>query len=150
MTIEVENPYEKGAEFNVRIVESGTRNGSVRNPFNESQSVNGGVDGGESKEMVDSSTLIYSAFFTKTESIYLEPKTRKQILVSYLPLQLIRHLGLILFSNENIGEFIYHLEGNALLPEPSRTFIDEKSLDSDRVKLIKSNRNIKLALLIVF
>lgn len=91
---------------------------------------------------IDPGMPVYSAFYTKTKTIYLEPKVKKQISVSYLPLQFIRQNGLILFSNESIGEFIYHLEGNSLLPEPSKTYIDEKSLDTDRVKIIRSNRKL--------
>lgn len=88
---------------------------------------------------LDPNVPIYKSFFTKTESIYLEPKVKKQIVISYLPLQYIKHAGLILLSNEKVGEFIYHLEGNALLPEPSKTIIEEKSLDADRVKIIRPN-----------
>lgn len=99
---------------------------------------------------IDPTTPVYSAFFTKTQSIYLEPKVKKQIVVSYLPLQFIQHTGLILFSNETNGEFIYHLEGNSQLPEPSKTYIDEKSLDSDRVKIIRSTRKENSLLLVYF
>lgn len=38
MTIDIENPYDKAAEFKVKIIESGSRNGTVRNPFIENES----------------------------------------------------------------------------------------------------------------
>jgi hypothetical protein len=82
---------------------------------------------------------IYSAFYTKTKSIYLEPKVKQKILVNYLPLQFIKHSGLILLSNEKIGEFLYYLDGAVSLPEPTKPHVDENSLDLARIKLIKSN-----------
>lgn len=83
---------------------------------------------------------IYSAFYTKAQSIKLSPKGKSHLEVNYLPLQMIKHSAILLFSNEKMGEFLYYLEGNAALPEPSRALVDEKNLDATKVKYLKSNR----------
>lgn len=90
---------------------------------------------------------IYSAFYTKTQSIKLSANGKSSFEVNYLPLQMIKHSAIILFSNEKMGEFLYYLEGNATLPEPNRTLVDEKNLDANKVKFLKSNRRKKIILL---
>ena len=80
-----------------------------------------------------------SAFSTKISSIYFDSRGKQKLKISYLPLQLVKHTGIILFTNETLGEFLYNLEGVAYMPEKSKIIVDESSLDS-RVKLIKTNR----------
>ncbi len=72
--------------------------------------------------------------------MYLEPKSKKKILINYLPLQLFKHTAIILFTNDKLGEFLYNLEGTSLMPEKSKIIIDEQSLDTSKIKLIKLNR----------
>jgi hypothetical protein len=60
----------------------------------------------------------------------------------YLPLQLLKHNAIVLLSNEKLGEFLYTLEAQAVLPEPCKIGIDESSLDPARIKLIKSNSKL--------
>lgn len=81
-----------------------------------------------------------SAFTTKTSTIYFEPRGKQKIIISYLPLQFVKHTAIVLFTNESMGEFLYNLEGVVSLPTKSKVRVDEPSLDS-RVKLIKINRN---------
>ncbi len=57
-----------------------------------------------------------------------------------MPLQLLKHNGIVLLSNEKLGEFLYNLEGTALLPEACKIGVDENNLDPTKIKLIKSNR----------
>lgn len=90
----------------------------------------------DSKEL----KAFYSAFSSRDTTIHLEAKEKKKIVLTYLPLQLLKHSCAILFSNEKLGEFLYNVEGTAQLPEPAKIAIDEKSLDPARVKLIKSSR----------
>lgn len=90
---------------------------------------------------------IFSAFYTKTQSIKLNANGKCSFEVNYLPLQMIKHSAIILFSNEKMGEFLYYLEGNASLPKPNRTLVDEKNLDASKVKYIKSNRKKILKIL---
>ena len=90
---------------------------------------------------------ILSAYHTKAEKIYLAANGKGQIVLTYLPLQLIKHSGVLIFQSDKVGEFIYYLEGAPTLPEPCKIFFDESSLDSARIKFIKSNRNLKLAFL---
>lgn len=89
---------------------------------------------------MDINSPILSAFYTKAESFYLEAKAKTQISVNYLPLQLIKHSAIIIFSNDKLGEFLYYLDGAACQPEPCKVSVDENSLDSSKIKLIKSNR----------
>ncbi len=35
--VDVENPYEQSGEFKITIIESNSRNGQIRNPFNSKQ-----------------------------------------------------------------------------------------------------------------
>ena len=52
-TVEIENPYDKAAEFKVRIIESASRGGSVRNPFNENESSpTVGAGGGDTSSLL--------------------------------------------------------------------------------------------------
>jgi hypothetical protein len=69
----------------------------------------------------------------------LNARAKSPLSLTYLPLQLIKHTAVIIFANDKVGEFIYYLEGTALLPEPFKVIVDESALDSNRCKLIKSN-----------
>lgn len=83
-----------------------------------------------------------SAFHLKPEVLYLEPKQKIKILVTYLPLQLIKHSAVLIFSDEKVGDLVYYLEGSTGTPEPSKVRVDESSLDQAKIKLIKSNRRL--------
>lgn len=50
-----------------------------------------------------------------------------------------KHTAVIIFTNEKVGEFLYYLEGTALLPEPFKVIVDEAKMDVARCKLIKAN-----------
>lgn len=172
--IEVENPYDKEGEFKINIIESSTRHGVIRNPFNKNQSADfesssyfklptidkkhGLRTKQTSKSSVQSLRLeklkeaekkeedsnvlkpFYSAFVCHQKSVHLEAKSKIKVSLTYLPLQLLKHAGVVLFTNDNLGEFLYNVEGVAQMPEPIRVGIDEKFLDPTRVKLIKSSK----------
>jgi hypothetical protein len=90
---------------------------------------------------------LLSAFYTKIKTIRLGPKSKAQLIVNYLPLQLIKQSAVIVFSNENIGEFLYYLEGTPSMPGPTKVGVDEQFFDSARVKHIKSNsKRMKLSI----
>ncbi len=94
----------------------------------------------ESSINLDPDVSLLSAFHTKTEKIFLEAKAKTQISITYLPLQFVKHSGVILFTNAKSGEFLYHLEGSPLQPDPTRTVVDEATLDPNKIKYIKSSR----------
>lgn len=108
-------------------------NGKMKALFGRKESI-------VTEEPVDLSTPILSAFYTKQESIYLEAKGKAVITVSYLPLQSVKHGAVLLFTNEKLGEFVYHLEGTAAQPEPIKVQVDEGALDPNKIKYIKSSR----------
>ena len=83
-----------------------------------------------------------SAFATNISTVQFDSRGKQKLKISYLPLQLVKHTGIILFTNETLGEFLYNLQGVASMPEKSKIIVDESSLDS-RVKLIKTNRIFK-------
>jgi hypothetical protein len=89
---------------------------------------------------LDPNCPILSAYYTKSETIYLEAKGKAQISISYLPLQFVKHSAVILFTNEKLGEFLYHLEGSAKQPEATKILVDENALDPNKIKFIKSSR----------
>ena len=82
---------------------------------------------------------ILSAFHTKVTSIKLDARAKTPLPLTYLPLQLMKHTAVIIFTNEKVGEFIYYLEGTALLPEPFKVIVDEANMDVTRCKLIKTS-----------
>lgn len=118
----------------------GTLNISLKNSFEKLKNKDS-IDKKEDMQNQKTNNLIYSAFYTKNQSIYLGAKSKLEIVINYLPLQYIKHSAIILFSNEKIGEFLYYLEGLPSLPNPSRALVDESSLNSARIKYIKINRN---------
>jgi hypothetical protein len=91
--------------------------------------------------MSKTNQLIYSAFYTKTKSINLAAKSKTELVINYLPLQYIKHSAILIFTNEKLGEFLYYLEGVPNLPDPTRTLVDESTLDTTRIKYIKLNRS---------
>ncbi|CAF0834043.1 unnamed protein product [Brachionus calyciflorus] len=99
-----------------------------------------GNEKSKKKESLEKNLPILSAFYTKTEKIFLNARKTAKFDINYLPLQMIKHSAILLFSNEKMGEFLYYLEGVASLPEPTRVLVDEKSLDSARIKYIKSSK----------
>jgi hypothetical protein len=135
-TIEVQNPYSQSAIFKVKIIESNNKNGTIKNPFNEND-----FEEEESRQSVQqNSEPILSAFFTSTLSLDLGANGTSQIKINYLPLQFIKRTAVLVLTNEKIGEFIYYLDGNVTQPDPFKVVVDEKSLDHDKCKLIKSTR----------
>ena len=86
---------------------------------------------------------ILSAFHTKIKSIKIDARAKTPLALTYLPLQLMKHTAVLIFSNENIGEFIYYLEGTALLPEPFKVIVDEAAIDIAHCKFIKSTSKFK-------
>ena len=68
-------------------------------------------------------------------------KGKSQISISYLPLQLVKHSAVIMFTNEKLGEFVYYLEGSAKQPDATKIQVDENVLDPNKIKYIKSSRN---------
>lgn len=168
--VEVENPYHEAGEFKVSILESSSKNGMIRNPFNQENSsdktasptlkssqrqeaVGKKMDFhfGESKAMshtdactidsaISDTTTYLSAFHTRTSKLSLSPKEKIRVLVTYLPLQFVKHSGILLLTNERLGQFLYYLDGAPNPPEPCKVGVDESGLDSSRVKVIKSSR----------
>ena len=88
----------------------------------------------------DEEKLILSAFHLKKESLSLAPHQKVKVAVTYLPLQLIKHSAVLIFSNEKVGDLVYYLEGSAGTPDASKVRVEESSLDPTKIKLIKSNR----------
>jgi hypothetical protein len=87
---------------------------------------------------------IYSAFYTRSDSIYLEARGKAQLIVHYLPLQFMKHAAVVVFTNDRVGDFLYHLEGMPTTPAPIRCAVDESSLDHARIKLVNSARKLVL------
>jgi hypothetical protein len=90
-----------------------------------------------------------SAFATNISTVQFDSRGKQKLKISYLPLQLVKHSAIILFTNETLGEFLYNLEGVVSMPEKSKIIVDESNLDS-RVKLIKTNRKIIHKKMIIF
>ncbi len=99
---------------------------------------------------MDPNCPLLSAFYTKSESIYLDGKGKAQIFITYLPLQYVKHSAVILFTNEKLGEFVYHLEGSAKQPDATKIQVDENVLDPNKIKYIKSRRNISIEEIKIF
>jgi hypothetical protein len=87
-------------------------------------------------------TAHLSSFFCKTESISLSARGKGKISINYLPLQLVKQGGVIVFTNESIGEFVYYLEGTAKSPELYKVTVDESAIDLNKIKLIKSTSKV--------
>lgn len=163
--VEIENPYHEAAEFKVSILESSSKTGMIRNPFNrddktpsptlkpnrqETTAKKMDFHFADSKAMshtdactIDSTTseaTYLSAFHTRTTKVSLNPKEKIKVLVTYLPLQFVKHSGILLMTNERLGQFLYYLDGAPNPPEPCKVNVDDSGLDSSRVKVIKSSR----------
>ena len=55
-------------------------------------------------------------------------------------MQFVKHSAVILFTNDKLGEFLYHLEGTPISPDPKKVQVDETTLDPNKIKYIKSSR----------
>lgn len=131
--IEIQNPYSQSATFNVKIIESDNKSGTIKNPFDINNCEK------DSRQSQNNEPIL-SAFFTSTSSLDLNAHGACQLKINYLPLQFMKRTAVLVLSNEKIGEFIYYLEGNVTQPDPFKVIVDEKRLDSDKCKLIKSTR----------
>ena len=60
----------------------------------------------------------FSAFHCRANTIYLEAAETSTVDINFLPFQTGKRQCSLIFVNENIGEFVYAVEGHATLPKP--------------------------------
>ncbi|XP_055888207.1 cilia and flagella-associated protein 47-like isoform X1 [Biomphalaria glabrata] len=139
-TIDVVNPFHEAGEFLIALVESS----SAVESFHENNMATSKEKPGKSTAQkkpgdqlsdaiplqVLSSNIEASnqktsqipklkAFFLSSTSIYLEAQGSVELEVCYLPFTVEERQCSIIFVNDQIGEFLYSIEGTALQPLPS-------------------------------
>ncbi|XP_060230649.1 cilia- and flagella-associated protein 47 [Meriones unguiculatus] len=132
VTVTVKNPFPTGGEFRVILVESTTLmylpshvTGPSKVTFLPDQEMRNSFDSDRSSFYADKGirTSIRSnyikEFFCPIHTIFMEAKGSSSLEIYYLPFDMhIRYCAIIL-SNKLIGDLIYIVEGNGLLPLPS-------------------------------
>lgn len=166
------NPYNKGTEFTIVITEpklnqpdpsdlSGSASGKksdrksagndadrlsgllspdVRSRLNSYASYSGEESTGAGDGAMAQSEM--ASFYCRQQSVWLEPQGRATVVVSYLPLNMGKHFCTVLLVNEQVGELVYAVEGEAGLPLPSPLRLNLNSPHSaDMDEETKRNRS---------
>ena len=60
-----------------------------------------------------------NSFWSPSQSFYLDANGTATVEIQFLPFSVGHRQCSVLFINEKIGEFLYSIEANALLPQPS-------------------------------
>ncbi|XP_044525149.1 cilia- and flagella-associated protein 47 [Gracilinanus agilis] len=136
--VNVKSPFHSEGEFSVNLVESSTFvfQTSQINELNQlakdeqpgceansvsTESVNDEeyfVQGKLLNTSIKSSFM--KEFFCQVNSLFLDAKESSSLNLHFLPFDLYKRYCVIIFTNKQIGEFIYIVEGTSTVPLPSR------------------------------
>ncbi|XP_041127618.1 cilia- and flagella-associated protein 47-like isoform X2 [Polyodon spathula] len=137
--LKITNPFNKDGEFRINLVES--KNNLTKNAKQDSTK-NQDIKSSHLKSVSDLSSRdhihedransqdldsaakvnILNEFFSPVESVVLEAGGSEALEFHYLPFHLGKRYCTIILSNEQIGEFVYSVEGKAELPLPLPLF----------------------------
>uniref|UniRef100_A0A8C5W9G3 Cilia and flagella associated protein 47 n=1 Tax=Microcebus murinus TaxID=30608 RepID=A0A8C5W9G3_MICMU len=133
ITVNVKNPFQTAGDFRIILVESSTfvslpsqlmESGQYMNHDDNVRNSGCGTLWGCSHAPEALRTSIKSdfirEFFCSISTVYLEGKGTSSLELFFLPFNIhVRYCAIIL-SNKKIGELVYVLEGNGMIPLPSR------------------------------
>eukprot|EP00118_Oscarella_pearsei_P005218 m.23689 g.23689 ORF g.23689 m.23689 type:complete len:3175 (+) comp28516_c0_seq2:43-9567(+) len=104
--VRVTNPFQQPADYSVILIEESAFLADVDV---DEQTANGGDETGQ----------LPNAFFTSTETLFMESGSSGSVTVVFLPLHLAQRRCYVLFSCPTVGEFICNIEAVVTLPLPS-------------------------------
>ncbi|XP_058391604.1 cilia- and flagella-associated protein 47 [Diceros bicornis minor] len=145
ITVNVKSPFRTAGDFSVILVESSTfisltseltESGQLADPTNPDDAVSSsGRDTAEGCFLVPNAlqTSIKSnfirEFFCSTRTLHLGVKGTSNLELLFLPFGIHTRYCVIILSNKEIGELIYAVEGNGMIPLPS-SFLPTNSSSS--------------------
>uniref|UniRef100_A0A7N5JXY1 Cilia and flagella associated protein 47 n=1 Tax=Ailuropoda melanoleuca TaxID=9646 RepID=A0A7N5JXY1_AILME len=145
--VNVKNPFHSAGDFSVRLVESSTFISLPSQSAESGQFINhmNHGDAGSSSEHDNaegcclspnaSRTSIKSnfirEFFCSTHTLHLGVKGTSSLELLFLPFDMHTRYCVIIFSNKEIGELIYVVEGKGMIPLPSSFFPKDSSAPLD-------------------
>ncbi|KAM4795930.1 cilia- and flagella-associated protein 47 [Rhinophrynus dorsalis] len=146
INLSIQTPYKTDGKFRVILVESTNHLSypdhlqDISHLMNEDAYSTGALENSSAKVICDtrievnqSSAInqsnILHQFFSPVNSLFLKEGSSASLLIHFLPFVLGKRYCYIIFSNEQIGDFIYVIEGTGVLPLPSAF----ASLDSPNI-----------------
>ncbi|XP_065057284.1 cilia and flagella-associated protein 47-like isoform X2 [Rhopilema esculentum] len=143
--IDVKNPFSKEADFKIILVEakpnlqapspqakkktkqsslkkveSKIDHGIKRKPdLKKNESLVESRDSAHKVEQMDNIEMNISAFWCPVKKICIEPYGTSSLEVQFLPFSIGHRQCSVLFLNEDVGELVYSIEAESLLPLPS-------------------------------
>ncbi|XP_063101752.1 cilia- and flagella-associated protein 47 isoform X3 [Cavia porcellus] len=154
VTVSLKNPFPTGGKFNVILVESTTFihlpsqvTGRKQHLHDDNDASSSACDASQGCHHIRNSitTSIKASFirefFCSVHAVFLKGNESASLEIYYLPFGVHTRYCAIILSNQEVGELIYILQGNGLVPLPSSFLSTEPSSPIDFNSSLEEEHN---------